>query len=56
MVKFNSAKDMFEATLENLPVDVAIFSAAVSDWKMEKINNKKIKKNEFRSFKFKTKY
>ena len=44
MVKVNSAKDMYEATLENLPSDIAIFSAAVSDWKMENFNNKKIKK------------
>jgi len=44
MVKVNSAKDMYEATLENLPTDIAIFSAAVSDWKMENFNNKKIKK------------
>lgn len=44
MVKVNSAKDMYEATLENLPTDIAIFSAAVSDWKMENFKNKKIKK------------
>ncbi len=44
MVKVNSAKDMYEATLENLPSDIAIFSAAVSDLKIENFNNKKIKK------------
>ena len=36
---------MFNATLENLPADVAIFSAAVSDWKIKNIEKEKIKKN-----------
>ena len=29
-----------------MPADVAIFSAAVGDWKVKNINNKKIKKTE----------
>ena len=37
---------MFDATLESLPVDVAIFSAAVADWKIINKSNNKIKKNE----------
>ena len=45
MIKVNSAKEMYDATMENLPVDIAIFSAAVSDWKIENINKEKIKKN-----------
>ena len=45
IINVNSAKEMFDATLNNLPVDVAIFSAAVSDWKIKNFKNKKIKKN-----------
>ena len=36
---------MFNETLNNLPVDVAIFSAAVSDWKINNKKNQKIKKD-----------
>ncbi len=45
IINVNSAKEMFDATLNNLPVDVAIFSAAVADWKIKNFKNKKIKKN-----------
>ena len=41
----NSAKEMLDATLNNLPVDVAIFSAAVADWKVKNFKYEKIKKN-----------
>ena len=37
---------MFDATLKNLPTDVAIFSAAVSDWKIQNIEREKIKKEK----------
>ena len=37
---------MFKATQDNLPVDVAIFSAAVADFKVKEINNNKLKKQE----------
>ena len=37
---------MFKATLSNLPVDVAIFSAAVGDYKIKNKNLEKIKKTE----------
>ncbi len=46
LIKVNSAKEMFDATLENLPADVAIFSAAVSDWKIQNIEREKIKKEK----------
>lgn len=46
IVKVNSAKEMLDATLENLPTDVAIFSAAVADYKANKIESEKIKKGE----------
>ena len=37
---------MFKETQKNLPVDVAIFSAAVADFKISKKKNKKIKKQD----------
>ena len=46
LIKVNSAKEMFNATINNLPVDVAIFSAAVGDYKVANKKNEKIKKNE----------
>ncbi len=48
-VKFilvKTAKEMFKETLNNLPVDVAVFSAAVADYKVKNYNNEKIKKKE----------
>ena len=45
-ININSADEMFNATLENLPVDVAILSAAVSDFRVKKIEKNKIKKKE----------
>jgi len=42
----NSAEEMFNATLKNLPVDVAIFSAAVADYKVKNKEKDKIKKKE----------
>ena len=37
---------MFRATQENLPADVAIFAAAVADFKVNKTFENKIKKTE----------
>ena len=37
---------MYEETLNNLPADVAVFSAAVGDWKIKNYNKNKIKKND----------
>ena len=45
-IRVNSAKEMLDATLKNLPADVAIFSAAVADYKVNKIKNEKIKKQD----------
>lgn len=45
LIKVNSAQEMFNATIKNLPVDVAVFSAAVADWKIKNIKKEKIKKN-----------
>ena len=46
LINVSSAKEMFNATLENLPVDVAIFSAAVGDYKVKNKEKEKIKKKE----------
>ncbi len=45
-VSVETAEDMFKESLNNLPTDVAIFSAAVSDFKVKNYKSKKIKKNE----------
>jgi len=44
---------MFDQTIKNLPADVAIFSAAVSDYKIVNYENKKIKKKENLNLKLK---
>jgi len=46
LINVSSAKEMFNATLENLPVDIAIFSAAVGDYKVKNKKKDKIKKKE----------
>ncbi len=43
----NSANEMYEKTIENLPVDVAIFTAAVADFKSKQSSFDKIKKEKF---------
>tara|TARA_B100000287_G_scaffold398148_1_gene415316 strand:- start:1125 stop:2336 length:1212 start_codon:yes stop_codon:yes gene_type:complete len=48
IINVNSADEMYERTIENLPVDVAIFAAAVSDFKMKEINYEKIKKESLK--------
>ena len=45
-IKVETAEEMFRATQLNLPTDIAIFSAAVSDFKINKKNKDKIKKQE----------
>ena len=46
LIKVETAEQMFKETQKNLPVDVAIFSAAVSDFKISKKSNLKIKKKD----------
>jgi phosphopantothenoylcysteine decarboxylase/phosphopantothenate--cysteine ligase len=46
LIKVETADEMFKATQNNLPTDVAIFSAAVADFKVKEISNSKIKKQE----------
>ncbi len=45
-INVNSAEEMFNAILDCLPTDVAIFSAAVSDFKIKNKEKYKIKKKE----------
>jgi phosphopantothenoylcysteine decarboxylase / phosphopantothenate---cysteine ligase len=47
LIKVETADEMLKATQENLPADVAIFSAAVADFKVKEKNNEKIKKQEY---------
>ena len=46
LIEVETADQMFKATQDNLPADVAIFSAAVADFKITKQNNNKIKKQD----------
>ena len=46
LIKVETAEEMFKETQKNLPVDVAIFSAAVADFKAIKKNKEKIKKQD----------
>lgn len=46
IVKVETADEMLRATQENLPTDVAIFAAAVADFKVNKKFENKIKKTE----------
>jgi len=47
LIKVETANQMFKATQNNLPVDVAIFSAAVADFKIKEEKERKIKKEEY---------
>ncbi len=46
LIEVETAEQMFKETQKNLPVDVAIFSAAVSDFKISKKSDLKIKKRD----------
>ena len=46
LIKVETAEEMFQATQNSLPVDVAIFSAAVGDYKVKEISKEKIKKQD----------
>ena len=51
-IKVETADQMFKETQNYLPVDVAIFSAAVSDFKVKEQKEKKIKKEDYINFNF----
>jgi phosphopantothenoylcysteine decarboxylase/phosphopantothenate--cysteine ligase len=46
LIKVETAEEMLKATQESLPVDVAVFSAAVADYKTKNTEHNKIKKND----------
>ena len=46
LINVKTAEEMFKATQESLPTDVAIFSAAVADFKIKNKNVNKIKKQD----------
>ncbi len=45
-IKVETAKQMLDQTIKNLPADVAIFTAAVADYRIANYKNTKIKKKE----------
>jgi phosphopantothenoylcysteine decarboxylase / phosphopantothenate---cysteine ligase len=46
LIKVQTADEMLKATQNNLPTDVAIFSAAVADFRIKNKQNEKIKKQD----------
>jgi len=48
VVKVETAKEMLAAVERALPADVAVFAAAVADWRVERPSGSKIKKQEGR--------
>jgi len=50
LIRVKTGEEMYEKTMELLPCDLAIFTAAVSDFKIKKFNKEKIKKNKDQSF------
>ena len=46
VIQVESAEDMLDRVKGSLPVDVAIFTAAVADWRMEHAETGKIKKTK----------
>ena len=49
LIKVKTGEEMYEKTMELLPCDLAIFTAAVSDFKIKKFNKEKIKKKKDQS-------
>ena len=47
LIQVETAEEMFKSTQHNLPVDVAIFCAAVADFKIKEKKKEKIKKKDF---------
>jgi phosphopantothenoylcysteine decarboxylase/phosphopantothenate--cysteine ligase len=45
MIKVETADEMYAATKKTLPVDIAVCAAAITDFKPEKYEKEKIKKN-----------
>ncbi len=45
-IKVDTAQEMLNETINNLPSDVAVFTAAVADYRVKNYQNEKIKKNQ----------
>tara|TARA_B100001245_G_scaffold28328_1_gene18348 strand:- start:317 stop:1516 length:1200 start_codon:yes stop_codon:yes gene_type:complete len=45
-IKVDTTQEMYNETINNLPADVGVFSAAVADYKIKNYENEKIKKKE----------
>ena len=45
-IKVDTAEEMYNQTINNLPADVAVFAAAVSDYKVKNYKNEKMKKKD----------
>jgi phosphopantothenoylcysteine decarboxylase/phosphopantothenate--cysteine ligase len=52
LIKVETADEMFKATQNNLPADVAIFAAAVADFKIKEEKTEKIKKSDYINLNF----
>jgi len=52
LIKVETADEMLRATQENLPADVAIFSAAVADFKVKEKKNEKMKNQQYLNLEF----
>jgi phosphopantothenoylcysteine decarboxylase/phosphopantothenate--cysteine ligase len=48
VIKIESAREMLEAVEHALPADVAVFAAAVADWRVKDASAQKIKKTAVR--------
>jgi phosphopantothenoylcysteine decarboxylase/phosphopantothenate--cysteine ligase len=46
IIEIETAREMRDATLANLPVDIAICAAAVADWRVKKSAGQKMKKSK----------
>jgi phosphopantothenoylcysteine decarboxylase/phosphopantothenate--cysteine ligase len=46
IIRVETARDMLDAVEKALPADVAIFAAAVADWRVSKPNTQKLKKGD----------
>ncbi|CAI3923475.1 bifunctional phosphopantothenoylcysteine decarboxylase/phosphopantothenate--cysteine ligase CoaBC [Commensalibacter papalotli (ex Botero et al. 2024)] len=44
LISVQTAQEMLDACLSNIPVDIAVMTAAVADWRVKNISIKKIKK------------
>ncbi|NSX56140.1 bifunctional phosphopantothenoylcysteine decarboxylase/phosphopantothenate--cysteine ligase CoaBC [Parasulfitobacter algicola] len=45
VIRVQTAQQMYDATLNGLPADAAIFAAAVADWRVTDVSDNKIKKD-----------